>query len=74
MQVISAVPFRDEQKKRLAEALEKRFPDQSFDLEFITDKDMLGGVCLKTQSFVLDAGYKKQLAALYASVFSKKDS
>ncbi len=74
MQVISAVPFQDEQKERLRRVLEKRFPGRDFDFEFTVDEEILGGVCLKSESFVLDAGYKKQLAALYASVFSRKDS
>lgn len=56
----SAYPLSEDQCSELTKALEKRF-DTKIELKTKLDKELIGGVLMRSQNWVLDASIKGQL-------------
>ena len=63
IEVISAVPLTDNQKKRLKEKLEL-WERKSVALQYKVDPDLLGGFMLRKKDVIYDVSLRKNLAIL----------
>ena len=59
-QVTSAVPLTDEEKTKLTKSLEKK-PGHTVELVCRVDKEIIGGIIIRTEDSVLDGSLKQKI-------------